>query len=238
MIRNKSLVLVVEDDPAMLRFIRRTLEVNDLAVVVAQDGPSALEIFQAQRPELVVLDIGIPMLDGLELCRRIKAQDNAPVILVTARDADEDIVMGFQVGAEDYLTKPFAGSVLVARVKSLLRRSRSWGGLPGDRIECGGLVVDLESRNVTLCGDAVHLTPTEYKLLALLGRFPGKVIAFQEIFAEVWGTDYVVDPQMLRTHISRLRKKLEPDRTSLALIETEYGVGYRLRCPPPHAQTA
>ncbi len=229
MIRSKSLVLVVEDDSAMLRFIRRTLELNDLAVVVAEDGASAVETFQSQRPDLVVLDIGIPKMDGFEVCRRIKAHDdNAPVIMVTARDADEDIVRGFQVGAEDYLAKPFAGSVLVARVKSLLRRTRSLAGLPGDRIECGGLVVDLASRNVTLCGDAVHLTPTEYKLLALLGRFHGKVLAFQQIFAEIWGPDYVVDPQMLRTHISRLRKKVEPDCTSPTLIQTVPGVGYRL----------
>ena len=229
MIRSKSLVLVVEDDPAMSRFIRRTLELNDLAVVVAEDGPSALKIFQSRRPDLVVLDIGIPKMDGFEVCRRIKERDDyAPVIMVTARDADEDIVRGFQVGAEDYLAKPFAGSVLVARVKSLLRRTRSLAGLPGDRIECGDLVVDLASRNVTLCGDAVHLTPTEYKLLALLGRFHGKVLTLQQIFAEVWGADYAVDPQMLRTHISRLRKKVEPDCTSPPLIQTVPGVGYRL----------
>ncbi len=218
MVRSKSLVLVVEDDPAMLRFIRRTLEVNELAVVVAEDGAAALEIFQTQRPDLVVLDIVIPKVDGLEVCRRIKSHDYAPVILVTARDTDQDIVTGFEVGAEDYLAKPFAGSVLVARVKSLLRRARSWAGLSGDRIECGDLMIDLASRNVTICGDGVHLTPTEYKLLALLGRFHGKVLTFQQIFAEVWGADYVVDPQMLRTHISRLRKKLEPDCTSPALI--------------------
>ncbi len=116
------------------------------------------------------MDIGIPNVDGLEVCRRIKAHDYAPVILVTARDTDQHIVAGFEVGAEDYLAKPFAGSVLVARVNSLLRRTQSWAGPSGDRIECGDLVIDLASRNVTLYGDAVHLTPTEYKVLALLGR--------------------------------------------------------------------
>ena len=204
-----------------------------MAVFVAEDGPSALEVFQTQRPDLVVLDIGIPMMDGLEVCRRIKSHDCTPVMIVTARDADLDIVRGFEVGADDYLAKPFAGSVLVARVKSLLRRTQSWSGPSGDRIECGELVVDLASRSVTLCGDAVHLTPTEYKLLALLGRFPGKVLVFQQIFAEVWGADYAVDPQMLRTHISRLRKKVEPDCTSPALIQTVPGVGYRLRDVTP-----
>ena len=233
MTRSKSLVLVVEDDPAMLRFIRRTLELNDLAVVVAEDGASALEIFQTQRPDLIVLDIGIPTVDGLEVCRQIKAHGNAPVMIVTARDADEDVVIGFEVGAEDYLAKPFAGSVLVARVKSLLRRTRSQAGDSDNRIECGDLVVDLASRSVTLGGDAVHLTPTEYKLLALLGRFQGNVLTFQQIFPEVWGADYAVDPQMLRTHISRLRKKVGPDCTSPTVIQTVPGVGYRLRGVTP-----
>ena len=237
MIGSDSLVLVVEDDPAMLRFIRRTLEVNELAVAVAEDGATALKVFKSQRPALVVLDVGIPEVDGFEVCRRIKAAASVPIIMVTARDADEDIVRGFEAGAEDYLAKPFSGSVLVARVKALLRRTQSWAGLSGDRIECGGLVVDLASRSVTLCGDAVHLTPTEYKLLTLLGRFHGKVLTFQRISAEVWGADYAIDPQMLRMHISRLRKKFEPGCTSPSLIQTVHGVGYRLRCPPPHAQT-
>lgn len=229
MARHDPLVLVVEDDPAMLRFIRRTLELDDVAVVSAMDGLEALKSFQLERPDLVVLDIGIPGIDGLELCRRLRATQEVPVILVTARDADEDIVRGFEVGAEDYLAKPFAGSVLVARVKSLLRRTRSWAGLSGDRIECGDLVVDLASRTVTLFGEGVHLTPTEYKLLVLLGRFHGKVLTFQQIFAEVWGADYDVDPQMLRTHISRLRKKVEADYASPTLIQTVPGVGYRFR---------
>ena len=213
----------------MLRFIRRTLELNDLTVVVANNGASALKVFQSNYPDLVVLDIGIPEVDGLEVCRRIKAVASVPIIIVTARDLDEDIVRGFEAGAEDYLAKPFAGSVLVARVKSLLRRSPTRTGTADDRIECGDLVVDLVSRNVTLRGDDVHLTPTEYKLLALLGRFYGKVLTFQQIFAEVWGTNYIVDPQMLRTHISRLRKKVEPDHNIPTLIMTEPGVGYRLR---------
>jgi len=162
------------------------------------------------------------------------AIENMPVILVTARDTDEDIVSGFEVGAEDYLTKPFAGSVLVARVKSLLRRTQAWPGLLGDRIECGGLVVDLASRNVTLGGDPVNLTPTEYKLLVLLGRFQGTVLTIQQIFAEVWGADYTVDPQILRMQISRLRKKVEPKGATPALIQTVPGVGYRLLGATPN----
>lgn len=233
MARRNPLVLVVEDDLAMLRFVCRTLELDDVAVVSAMDGLAALKSFQLERPDLVVLDIGIPGIDGLELCRRLRGIQEVPIILVTTRGADEDVVRGFEVGAEDYLPKPFAGSVLVARVKSLLRRARSWPDLSGDRIEYGDLVVDLTARTVTLYGDAVHLTPTEYNLLALLGRFHGKVLTFQQIFAEVWGNDYIVDPQMLRTHISRPRKKVEPDHTSPTLIQTVPGVGYRLRSLAP-----
>ena len=222
------LVLVVEDDPAMLRFVRRTLELNDVDVVSAMDGLAALKSFQLERADLVVLDIGIAGIEGLELCRRLRAIKEVPVILVTAKDADDDIVRGFEVGAEDYLAKPFAGSVLAARVKSLLRRAWSGDVLLGARIECGDLVVDLASRNVTLGVDTVHLTPTEYKLLALLGRFRGKVLTFQQFFAEVWGVEYAVDAQMLRTQISRLRKKVEPDCTSPTVIQTVLGVGYCL----------
>jgi two-component system KDP operon response regulator KdpE len=140
MARSEPLVLVVEDDPPMLRFIRRTLEVNGLTVTVATDGPVALQRFRADMPDLVVLDIGIPGLDGLEVCRLMKSEHQAPVIMVTARGTDEDVVRGFEVGAEDYLAKPFAGSVLVARVKALLRRAQTWAGLPGDLMECADLV--------------------------------------------------------------------------------------------------
>ena len=227
MIASEPLVLVVEDDPATLRFIRRTLEINELSVVVAEDGPSALNVFQTQRPDLVVLDIGIPKMDGLEVCRRIRTHDYAPVILVTVRDSDADIIRGFEVGADDYLVKPFAGSVLVARVKSIIRQTRSWTGLSSDWVEGGDLVVDLSSQSVTLCGETVHLTPTEYRLLALLARFGGKVLTFQEIFAEVWGPEYNVDLPMLSTHIIRLRAKVEPNRTSPTLIQPVPGVGYR-----------
>ena len=213
----------------MLRFIRRTLEVNDLAVVVAGDGPSALNLFQIERPDLVVLDVGIPAIDGFEVCRRIKAIHSVPIIIVTARDADEDIVKGFELGAEDYLAKPFAGSVLVARVKSLLRRTPQWPGVSEGRMQCGELQIDFASRSVKRGTQEIHLTPTEFKLLSFLGRFHGKVLTFQQIFAEVWGTAYIVDPQMLRTHISRLRKKLQQDQTIPTLIQTEPGVGYRLR---------
>ena len=233
MARSEPLVLVVEDDPSMLRFIRRTLEVNGLTVTVATDGLEALQRFQADRPDLVVLDIGIPGMDGLEVCRLMKAVHQAPVIMVTARGTDEDVVRGFEVGAEDCLAKPFAGGVLVARVKALLRRAQAWAGLPGDMMECGDLVVDFSARRITRGGHPVHLTPTEHKLLTLLSRHRGKVLTSQQIISEVWGEPYEGDPQVLRTHIGRLRKKIEPDHARPSHVRTEPGVGYWLSCPPP-----
>ena len=233
MARSEPLVLVVEDDPPMLRFISRTLEVNDLTVAVAADGPMALQMFRAKRPDLVVLDIGIPGLDGLEVCRLMKRIHQTPVIMVTARGTDEDVVHGFEVGAEDYLSKPFAGSVLVARVKALLRRAQVWDGLPGDLMECGDLVVDFSARRITRGGHIVHLTPTEYKLLTVLSRHRGRVLTSNQIITDVWGEPLQGDAQALRTHIGRLRKKIEPDRGRPVHVRTEPGVGYWLSCPHP-----
>lgn len=231
MISPETKVLVVENDPAMLRFIRRTLEVDGHIVVTATDGLAALDQFQRQQPNLVVLDIGIPYIDGLEVCRQMQAIHPVPVIMVTARGEDQDIVRGFEVGAEDYLAKPFAGGVLSARVNSLLRRSRKWPGQNDGRLEFGEIVLDQQARRVTRAGKALHLTPTEYKLFVLLARHQGKVLTASQIFAEVWGTESAGDSQMLRTQIGRLRKKIDNSTSSASLISTERGVGYSLNFP-------
>ena len=231
MARSKSLVLVVEDDPAMLHFIRRTLEINDLSVVAATDGLAALDLEQIERPDLAVLDLAIPEMDGLELCRRLRTNHQVPIIMVTARGEVDDVVRGFEAGAEDYLAKPFAGRVLVARIKALLHRALIPSGTEGDRIQCGELVVDMSARRVTSGGHVVHVTPTEYGLLALLARHRDRVLTHQQIITELWGTNYEIDAQALRSHIGRLRKKIESDRSKPSLICTERGVGYWLSCP-------
>lgn len=215
----------------MLRFIRRTLEVDGHMVVTATDGLEALDQFQRQPPNLVVLDIGIPHIDGLEVCRQIQAIQPVPVIMVTARGEDQDIVRGFEGGAEDYLAKPFAGGVLCARVNALLRRSQRWPEQGTGKFECGEIVLDQQARRVTRNGQPLHLTPTEYKLFALLARHQGKVLTANQISAEVWGSESASDQQMLRTHIGRLRKKIDPGPSSHSLISTERGVGYWLNCP-------
>ena len=144
------------------------------------------------------------------------------------RNAEEGVVRGFEVGAEDYLAKPFAGSVLVARVKALLRRAQTWAGLPGDLMECADLVVDFSARRITRGGHPVHLTPTEYRLLTVLSRHRGKVLMANQIISEVWGEPHQGDAQVLRTHIGRLRRKIEPDCARPTFIRTEPGVGYYL----------
>ena len=228
-----SNVLVVEDDPAMLRFIRRTLEVAGHIVVTATDGLAALDQFHRHLPSLVVLDIGIPHIDGFEVCRQMQAFHPVPIIMVTARGEDLDVVRGFEVGAHDYLAKPFAGRVLSARVNSLLRRSQRWLE-PGDgRFECGDIILDQGAHRVMRDGHALHLTPTEYKLFQLLARYQGKVLTTGQIFTEVWGSESDGDPQMLRTQIARLRKKIDKGPSTPSLISTERGVGYCLNCPDP-----
>lgn len=190
-------VLVVEDDPAMLRFIRRTLEVDGHIVVTAANGLDALDQFRRQPPNLVVLDIGIPHIGGLEVCQLIQTIHPVPVIMVTARGDDEDIVRGFEGGAEDYLAKPFSGGVLCARVNALLRRSQQWPEQKIGKFECGEIVLDQQARRVTRNVQALHLTPTEYKLFTLLARYQGKVLTANQISAEVWGSESASDHQML-----------------------------------------
>lgn len=226
-----STVLVVDDDPAMLRFIRRTLEVDGHTVITATDGLAALDQFRRQAPDLVVLDIGIPHIDGLEVCRQLQNLRTVPVIIVTARGEDQDIVRGFEVGAEDYLGKPFAGGVLSARVNALLRRSQRWPEQGDIRFACGEIVLDHQARRVTRNGEPLHLTATEYKLFALLARHRGKVLTASQIFTEVWGSESASDAQMLRTHVGRLRKKIDPSSNGPSLISTERGIGYWLNCP-------
>lgn len=228
MVRSKSLVLVVEDDPAMLRFIRRTLEVNDFRVVVSSDGEGALDQFEDEAPGLVILDIGIPKLNGMEVCRHLRTSSDVPVIIVTSRGRDCEVIEGLDAGADDYLCKPFSAGVLLARVNAVLRRRLPRFEAPIDRYEINDLIVDLPGRSVTLAGKPVRLTPLEYKLLTLLVRNCGKVLTSAQILDQVWGAYYVAEVQILRTHVCRLRGKIEPNDSRPTIILTEPGVGYRL----------
>ena len=228
MLGRESLAQVVDDDPAIVRFIRRNLELEGFQVVVSSDGPTALDQFEDETPDLVILDIGIPEMDGLEVCRHLRANSDVPIIIVTSRGRDEDVIQGLEAGADDYLGKPFSAGVLLARVTAVLRRRLPRFEPPVDRFEFDDLVVDLAGRRVSRGDVAIHLTPTEFKLLSLFVHHNGRVLTSSQILSEVWGAEYVDESQILRTHIGRLRRKIEPDEARPSLILTEPGVGYWL----------
>jgi len=228
MISSRTLAQVVEDDPAMALFIRRNLELEDFQVVVSGDGEGALDQFEDEVPDLVILDLGIPKLDGIEVCRHIRAASDVPVIIVTSRGRDCEVIEGLDAGADDYLCKPFSSGVLLARVNAVMRRRLSPLETPIDRLEFDDLMIDLADRSVTRAGKPIHLTPLEYKLLTLLVRNFGKVLTSAQILVQVWGADYGGEVQILRTHVCRLRSKIEPNNSQPTIILTEPGVGYRL----------
>lgn len=219
---------VVEDDPAIVRLLRRNLELDGFEVIVSPDGVTALDQFEDETPDLVVLDIGIPKLSGLEVCRHLRDSSDVPVIIVTSLVQDGDVVRGLDAGADDYLCKPFNGQVLRARVKALLRRKHPRFKTQEDQFQWNHLMVDFGKRRVTLRGETVHLTPIEFKLLNILVRYKGKVLTSNYLLTEVWGPDYEFEGQILRTHISRLRHKVEDANRDPELILTEPGVGYSL----------
>ena len=228
MIGSGILAQIIEDDPAMVRFIRRNLELEDFQVVVSRDGEQALDQFEDEAPDLVILDLGIPKLNGMEVCRHLRITSDVPVVIVTSKGRDCEIIEGLDAGADDYLCKPFSAGVLLARISSVLRRRLPRYDTPIDRFEIDDLVLDFAGRTITRAGKSLHLTPLEYKLLVLLARNCGKVLTSAQILEQVWGLDFVAEMQILRTHICRLRRKIEPNNSKPTVILTEPGVGYRL----------
>ena len=228
MIGKKLVAQIVEDDPSIARLLRRNLEMDDFQVIVSPDGAAALDQFEDESPDVVVLDINIPKLTGLEVCRHLRTSSDVPVIIVTASGLDDDVVKGLDAGADDYLAKPFNGRVLRARVQALLRR-KTIQSETGERFfQWNHLTVNFDTRKVTLHGEAIHLTPIEFKLLRILVHHSGKVLTSNYLLEEVWGQDYGFEGQILRTHMSRLRRKIEDTGRKPALILTEPGVGYSL----------
>ena len=228
MIGSGILAQVIEDDPAMVRFIRRNLELEDFQVIVSTDGERALDQFEDEAPDIVIMDLGIPKLSGIEVCRHLRISSDVPVVIVTSRGRDCEVIEGLDAGADDYLCKPFSAGVLLARVSAVLRRRLPRYDNPIDQFEIGDLNIDFAGRNITRAGKPVRLTPVEYKLLVLLARNCDKVLTSAQILEEVWGADYIAETQILRTHICRLRSKIEPDKSRPSIILTEPGVGYRL----------
>jgi two-component system KDP operon response regulator KdpE len=221
-----GLVLVVDDDPAILKLVRLELTEQEFRVVAAERGADALRLAGLHQPDLIVLDVMLPDISGLEVMRRLRESSQVPVILISAKGGDADKVGGLELGADDYVAKPFNPEELGARVRAVLRREQRQVGPTESVVRVGDLVIDLERRVVTQGDTLVPLTRTEWNLLRHLAANAGKVMVSAEILTQVWGPEYRDDVQYLRVWISRLRSKLEPGRPERSLIRTFSGVGY------------
>ena len=230
----EATVLVVEDEESYVEALRSGLSREGFVVKVARDGAEALGLFDATRPDLVLLDLMLPKLSGLEVCRRIRSHSGVPIIMVTARDAEIDTVVGLEVGADDYVTKPYRIRELVARMRAVLRRAASSEAPDHEGVlEVGDVCLDSERHEVTLRGSSVRMPLREFEVLELLMTNAGRVVTRDTLIDRVWGGDYVGDTKTLDVHIKRLRAKLEDDPGHPARITTIRGLGYRFEAPRP-----
>jgi two-component system KDP operon response regulator KdpE len=223
-------ILVVEDEPQMRRFLRVTLRVNGYRVVEATTATEALAIAESRRPDLVVLDLGLPDLDGVDVVGKLRTWFAGPIVVVSARQQEGDKVRALDAGADDYLTKPFGTSELLARIRVALRHGNRTAGEPAEGVfTSGDLRVDRDRHEVSVHGRTVKLTPLEYRLLYALIRNAGKVVTRMQLLREVWGEAHTEEAHYLRVYMSALRRKLEDDPARPKLLLTEQSVGYRLR---------
>ncbi len=229
----KATILVVDDEPHVVRLVQANLQASGYQVLTATDGRVALQAVEDKLPDLVILDLMMPGLDGYEVCRRIREYSDVPIIVLTARGAEIDKITCLDAGADDYLTKPFSIGELLARVRAVLRRSRSPEEIRNrPPFRSGNLTIDFGRRQVTVGGKPVELSPTEYKLLATLARNADRVMLHEELLREVWGPEYRDERDYLRVYIRYLRQKLEADPSHPQLILTQQGAGYRLAALP------
>ena len=225
-------ILVVDDEPKLVRLVREVLTATGYQVSAASSGKAAIELVAIEQPDLVLLDILLPPgPDGYDVCRRIREFSDIPVIMLTAKAQEADMLHGFDAGADDYLTKPFSAKELVARVKAVLRRTIRAGEMESTTLICGGMEIDFARCTVRVDGEPVALTRTEYALLRQLAQHPNRVLLHQDLLAAVWGAEYLDDVDYLRAYIRYLRRKLEPDPAKPQYIVTSAGIGYMLVCP-------
>jgi two-component system, OmpR family, response regulator RegX3 len=222
-------VLVVDDEPAILNAVRYALEREGFAVVAATDGAAALDAFRAEPSDLVVLDLMLPEVPGLEVCRQLRAESAVPIVMLTAKDTELDVVLGLELGADDYVTKPFSMAELLGRIRATLRR-RALDRDENEPVirELGGIRIDLARHEVTVDGRKVALTPSELKLLHLLSDRPEQVYSRRQIMEHLWSSAFVGDEHACDVHISNLRRKLERDARQPERIVTVRGFGYKL----------
>jgi DNA-binding response OmpR family regulator len=223
----KQKVLVVDDDRKTVAAIKLYLEHGGYETLCAYDGRQALIEARDGRPDLVVLDLMLPQLDGLDVCRALRAESRVPIIMLTARAAEDDKLCGLDLGADDYVTKPFSPRELVARVRAVLRRVEPQGVADKSVLRRNDIVIDFGRRAVEVRGRAVTLTPTEFKLLAALAKSPGRVFTRQELVEQALGWDYDGLDRTVDAHVMNLRRKIEPERAQPSLIVTVFGVGYK-----------
>jgi len=225
----KVSVLVVDDDTHILRMLQRMLELEGYQVLTASSGVAALDIFDEKTPELVLLDIMLPDIDGYTVCQNIHEFSQIPIIMITAKDSDEEKVQGLDAGADDYVTKPFSANELVARVRAVLRRTRLWDKHPEPAFSFQDLVIDFVRHRVTAGSQEVNLTATEYRLLAYLVHNAGRVVTPDQIIQAVWGEEYIGEAHLLQVNMARLRQKLKDDARNPKYILTKSGIGYMMQ---------
>jgi DNA-binding response OmpR family regulator len=224
----KIRVLVVDDEPRYVLAVRANLEASGYEVISAHDGQAAVELAASEEPDLVILDVRMPVLDGCEACRRIREFSSVPILMLTALAEDTDKVRGLDAGADDYVTKPFSAQELLARIRSIMRRVELSAQMKedADRFEAQELMIDFGRQRVFLAGEELKLTPIEYGLLCELARQPGRVLVPEYLLEQVWGTGYESDNQVLWQAVHRLRRKVETDPNNPRYIETRPGIGY------------
>ncbi|QDE33599.1 response regulator [Microbacterium foliorum] len=219
-------LLIADDDPQMVRALRITLAAHGYEVVVAADGAAAVAAAAQTHPDIIMLDLGMPRLDGIEVIQALRGWTTVPIIVVSGRTGSADKVEALDAGADDFVTKPFQVDELLARLRALSRRSVPAGG--ESTVGFGDVVVDLSTKTVTRAGSRVHLTPTEWRMLEHLARHPGALVTRQDLLKEIWGSEQVSDSGYLRLYMSQLRKKLEAEPSTPEHLLTESGMGYRL----------
>ena len=226
---NHATILVVDDEPQIRRVLRATLSSNGYDVLEAKNGQEAIEVAVRERPDLILLDVNMPEMSGLEVCSKMRLSFSTPIIMVTVRNSEQDKVLALDSGADDYVVKPFAIGELLARIRAALRRSSSGELLP--RIETQEMSIDLEKRSVDIRGVRVHLTPKEFEVLRALVVQEGKPLAHKRLLQTVWGPDHAEETENLRVVINELRKKIERDPAHPRYILTEPWLGYRFQLP-------
>lgn len=232
----KTAILIADDDPQILRLVARNLQLEDYEAVTATDGQEALDHIEARAFDLAILDVMMPRMDGFTVTARVREFSSVPIIILTARGQDQDKIRGLDLGADDYLTKPFSVEELLARVRSALRRSRFSSGQDGQGLRpvttIGDLIVDYAQHLVTRAGHELELTPIEYRLLAYLAQNAGRVITQDLLLEHVWGEEYAGESHLLQVNMNRLRRKIEDDPTNPRYLLTKMGVGYVLVAQP------